>query len=81
MSALRIFKKESIMNAGIRLASKLSNQYLNKTPEQFFRYCYSLRSKLIHGSIPGPKFNKISTVIGALETFTADLILLFPLNE
>jgi hypothetical protein len=67
-------RQESIGQAGKRLVSNLSNNYLDLIPERFFSFCYSLRSKLVHGHIPRPTFEEVGNVCGALENLVADLI-------
>jgi hypothetical protein len=48
-------REESISRAGQMLASSLPHQhYMPEPPARFFRKCYDIRSKLVHGGVPAP---------------------------
>ena len=52
---LRFLYKESIRQAGKRLASTLGDRsYMGEKPAVFFTRCYDLRSALAHGDYPRP---------------------------
>lgn len=74
IGSLYNMRTESIGAAGKRLAGNLTEKYMDKSPEIFFKSCYDLRSKLVHGHIPRPTFVEVGAVCGALEAFVADLI-------
>lgn len=74
INGLNQLKKESVGMAGRRLASQLSDNYMEKNPRAFYNFCYNLRSKLVHGAVPRPGFDDISKVNASLEQFVADLI-------
>ncbi|MFL5960117.1 MAG: hypothetical protein ACJ75G_07645 [Gaiellaceae bacterium] len=76
VNGIREFKRESISRAGQRLAQTLVNRtYLEREPASFFKQCYRLRSKLVHGETPYPSFEEVNVQAGALELFVRDLLL------
>jgi Apea-like HEPN len=76
IGSLRWLSNESISQTGKRLAeSRLGKKLYNElSAPRFFTDCYSLRSKLVHGSMPYPTFEELSGATGALEVFVADLL-------
>lgn len=76
VGALQWLLNESISQAGRRLsADRLGNRnYMNMPASKFFSYCYGLRSSLVHGSTPYPTLDTVSTAVGQLEVFVADLL-------
>jgi hypothetical protein len=77
VNALGNLKRESINRAGQRLAETLgSRSYLEQSPANFFKQCYGLRSRLVHGNQPYPTFDDVNVQAGALELFVRDLLLL-----
>jgi hypothetical protein len=67
--------KESIGKTGRKLAQRLKgNKYMDRNPKNFFSYCYELRSKLVHGSVPRPERNDVDIAAAHLESFVADLL-------
>ena len=76
-NALGNLKRESINRAGQRLAETLGSRlYLEQSPADFFKQCYGLRSRLVHGNQPYPTFDDVNIQAGALELFVRDLLLL-----
>jgi hypothetical protein len=76
VNGLRTFKRESISRAGKRLAATLGTRtYLEHAPATFFRDCYSLRSRLVHGDAY-PSLDEVNNAGGALELFVRDLLTL-----
>jgi hypothetical protein len=76
LGSLEWLRQESISMAGQRLASeRLSDKtYLDKTPPKFFSYVYSIRSNLVHGTMPFPTFREVSFIAANLEVFVSDLL-------
>jgi hypothetical protein len=75
LGSLRWLRQESISQAGRRLAGTLEGrQYLERSPQRFFRDCYDLRSRLVHGAHPRPPFEQVNAHAGALELFVRDLL-------
>lgn len=76
VGALRWLANESISQAGRNLTqARLGERTYKEMPaSRFFTYCYGLRSALVHGSIPYPTFDEISSVVGQLESFVSDLL-------
>jgi hypothetical protein len=73
--SLRWLRAESINQAGQRLARTLfPNEYMNMPADVFFKKCYDLRSKLVHGSYPRPTREVVDAHGAQLETFVADLL-------
>jgi hypothetical protein len=72
-SSIGNLKKESITKAGIRISNKYlsGKQYHGKNPGDFYKYCYDLRSKLLHECKNSPE---IDDVLGDFVTFVGDLI-------
>ena len=68
-------QRESITRAGRRLAETLGSAvYAEMTSVQFFNRCYSVRSKLIHGTLPLPTRTDVDSLAASLEVFVADLL-------
>jgi hypothetical protein len=77
VNAVGNLKRESINRAGQRLAETLGSRlYLEHSPADFFKQCYGLRSRLLHGNQPYPTFDDVNIQAGALELFVRDLLLL-----
>jgi len=76
IDCLRNLKTESVGSAGRRLASRLSNIYMGKSPSKFFTNCYEIRSRLVHGAVPRVSIEDIGNLISDLEQFVCDLICL-----
>jgi hypothetical protein len=81
LASLRWLRKESINQAGQRLARTLGNrQYMvgqpngPEDPVQFFTRCYNLRNTLAHGHYPRPSRQDVDVRAASLETFLADLL-------
>lgn len=77
VGSLRWLRQQSINQAGRELAStKLGGRtYMNLSASDFFRRCYDIRSRLVHGSTPPPS---VLSEIGEFETplkrFVSDLL-------
>ena len=70
---MRFLYKESIRQAGKRLASTLGDRsYMGEKPAVFFTRCYDLRSALAHGDYPRPTWAEVNLRAATLETFVAD---------
>jgi hypothetical protein len=77
LGSLNLLRKESISAAGRRLASRLEPRaYMDRSPVEFFTYCYQLRGSLVHGDVPRPAVGKVAVAAGFLEQFVGDLLTL-----
>ena len=75
INAMTFLRTESISVTGQKLASKLEpKQYSGMAPAQFFKHCYSLRSRLMHGQHPIPTPADLGPAAANLERFVADLL-------
>jgi len=74
INAMAFLRTDSISVTGQKLARKLEpKQYGGVAPVQFFKRCYKLRSRLIHGQHPIPTPAELIEV-APLELFVADLL-------
>lgn len=76
IGALKWLFNESINQAGRRLARNLLGErsYADRSAESFFSYCYTLRSKLVHGVNPLPSQQDIGSTVAQLEVFVSDIL-------
>lgn len=76
LSGLSDLKNESISQAGKKLADEnLSTKlYQNLTPGEFFKHCYKMRSRLVHGSSSIPSRDEMAKIVGDLEVFVSELL-------
>jgi hypothetical protein len=75
MTSLELLMKESFSQAGKRLADSLGDRrYGDRSPRQFFRDCYELRSDLAHGRFPRPSREDVNRLASNLEHYVGDLI-------
>jgi hypothetical protein len=75
LGSLEWMLQESISQSGRRLATTLTSRtYMNQTPQKFFRTCYDLRSRLVHGATPRPDFDSVNTAAAQLELFVGHLL-------
>jgi hypothetical protein len=76
LGSLRWLKNQSINYQGRKIAKDRlgSKLYSGKTPEDFFSYCYHIRSRLVHGDISDPMTKEIRSVVATLEVFVSDLL-------
>lgn len=76
LGSLRRLRLESIVSAGRRLAmARLGGRkYMNLAAPEFFDHCYSLRSKLVHGTAKQPSDQEVTSAAGAMEVFVAEMI-------
>jgi len=73
--SLKWLYRESISQAGKKIAGTLDPRiYMNEKPEAFFRGCYEIRSRLLHGNDPLPSTHDVRSRIPYLIEFVADLI-------
>jgi len=75
-SGLGYLQKESIRQAGRRLVrEKLGDRkYKEMLAEDFFEYCYTLRSNLVHGNRPLPTRDEVGGAAAQLEVMLSDLL-------
>ncbi len=76
VGSLRWLLQDSIGRTGTQLATRLlgTNTYANISPGSFFRYCYDLRSQLVHNGAIADDTVRLGTVAVELERFVADLL-------
>ena len=75
IGSLQSLRKESIGQAGRKLAEKLGDcKYAGKKPSDFFTECYALRSRFIHGDEPYPTRDEIANMSTSLVEFVGDLL-------
>jgi hypothetical protein len=75
LNAMAFLRTESISMTGQKLASKLEpKQYDGLSSVRFFKRCYTLRSRLMHGLHPLPTPAELGTAAASLERFVADLL-------
>jgi hypothetical protein len=75
VGSLRSLMDESISQAGRRLAASLDGRiHMDQTPAEFFRSCYELRSRLVHGYYPRPAVGEVNARCAPLELFVGDLL-------
>lgn len=73
--SLKWLMDESIGQAGRKLATTLEPRTnMGKSPTTFFTACYSMRSALVHGSIPRPDRDAVDLIAAHLEVFVGDLL-------
>jgi len=72
---MAFLRNDSISVTGQRLARKLEpNQYGGLAPVKFFKRCYALRSRLMHGQYPIPTQAELNNGAANLERFAANLL-------
>ena len=76
LGSLEWLKRESISQAGRCLAANRlgTRRYMDKEAATFFTYCYSIRSRLVHGDKPLPTQDEVGSVVGQFEVFVSDLL-------
>lgn len=75
IGSLQSLSKESVGQAGQKLAKRLGNRrYAGQKPSKFFTRCYELRSNLVHGNIPRKTRDEIADICASLELFAGDLL-------
>jgi hypothetical protein len=75
VGSLKWLREESISRAGQNLAGSLQHQqYMSEPPIKFFRECYDVRSRLVHGAVPRPSRSDVATRAEALRVFVGDLL-------
>jgi hypothetical protein len=75
IGSIRWLFDESIGQAGRRLAETLEpRRYMGLSPSAFFTRCYSMRSSLIHGSVPRPERNDVDSLAANMEVFVGHLL-------
>lgn len=73
-SQLSFLRQKSIAQTGREIAStRLSGQkYLDKDPEDFFRYAYSIRNDIVHSADIDP--TTLQNLLGEMDRFVSDLV-------
>ncbi len=76
LGSLRWLRHESITRTGCCAAARELDQrtYMGKTPAAFFRHCYDLRSRLVHGTTPRPTRAEINAALTEFQKFMADIL-------
>ncbi|MFB9963877.1 hypothetical protein [Sinosporangium siamense] len=75
LGALRDLRKQSIGQAGQALASMLGDQqFADETPADFFKKCYTLRSQLVHGTVPRPSREVVGQRAATLQIMVGKLL-------
>lgn len=76
LGSLRWLRQESIRRAGKHLAeSRLAGrQYLDRSPEEFFSDCYTVRSNMVHGLLLFPSREVVDRLSAGLALFISDLL-------
>lgn len=76
LGSLKWLYDESINRTGRKLAAQRlgDRRYLDRSAPTFFSYCYSLRSKLVHGESPWPTTQEVGRAAAQLEVFVSDLL-------
>ncbi|NTV08791.1 MAG: hypothetical protein HGA81_09360 [Chlorobium limicola] len=73
--ALICLRKQSIGQAGRTFVMQLKGrEYGGLKPEQFFKHCYTLRSRLVHGDLELPPRSEISSAAASLNSMMSDLL-------
>lgn len=75
LGSLKWMLQESVSQSGRRLAASLKGRtYMNQPPQKFFKTCYDLRSRLVHGTRPRPDFERVNIAAAHLEVFVGHLL-------
>ena len=76
LGSLQWLQRDSISKTGRDLANKYlcGEKYLEKTANNFFTYCYSLRSEMVHQGKTKEKNINLNTVVSELQRFISDLL-------
>lgn len=75
INAMAFLRTESISMTGQKIASTLEpKEYGGLSPAKFFKRCYTLRSRLMHGQHPIPTPAELGPEAAKLERFVADLL-------
>jgi len=75
--SLQWLRQDSIGQTGKILSTRLlaSREYLGKTAPKFFRYCYNLRSQIVHNGQPSDPTVDLLEIANTFQGFVADLLL------
>jgi hypothetical protein len=74
-SALSFLKQQSIGQSCRDLAGKLAGlEYYGENPDTFMEKCYTLRSLLVHGTIPRPERKEVDLRAANLERMVGHLL-------
>lgn len=75
LGQLGFLKKESINQAGQRLVTAVlkGRQFGGQSPSKFFRRAYTVRSKILHASVPVDR-QEVLNVLPGLEDMVGDLL-------
>ncbi|HEV2069439.1 MAG TPA: hypothetical protein VGR26_06565 [Acidimicrobiales bacterium] len=75
VGSLERLRSESISQAGQRVVGGLAGRsYMDESPVTFFKRCYVMRSRLVHGDVPRPTWDDVNLRAANLESFVGDLI-------
>jgi hypothetical protein len=76
LGSLHWLRKQSISRAGRALAAERLGEatYDGMSAPDFFRHCYNLRSRLVHGETPAPTVDETGSAAATLELFVRDLL-------
>lgn len=75
VGALRDLRKQSIGQAGQALASMLGDhEFAGETPADFFKKSYTMRSQLVHGSVPRPSREAVGLRAATLQIMVGRLL-------
>ncbi|WP_157559795.1 hypothetical protein [Nocardioides sp. Soil777] len=75
VAALQLLKRESLSQAGRRLAATLDDRtYADMSAREFFTVVYGLRGRLVHPSGAGVNVVEVEALIGPLQDFVGDLL-------
>src|SRR5271157_2955816 len=75
--SLQWLRQDSIGQTGKILSTRLlaGREYLGKTAPKFFRYCYDLRSQIVHNGQPSDPTVDLLGIANTFQAFVADLLL------
>ena len=80
VGSLGSLRQQSISQAGRELAAtKLGERtYMNLSASEFFRRCYDIRSRLVHGYTPPPSvFSEVGEFAAPLRRFVSDILCIY----
>lgn len=73
---LEYLLKESITQTGCKLAESWlgDKKYMDREASNFFKHCYNIRSKLVHGNDAYSSDDEVRKIVDILEEFVSDLL-------
>ncbi len=77
LTSLQRLRNDSIGQTGRSLSDRLlaGKEYLSRSPSRFFRFCYDLRSQIVHNGRPSDAALDLLPVVSACQAYVADLLL------